>query len=263
MDILAELGFGKFIFAQWFTNTLRYFFAAGVGWMSIRFVFKRFLAAKRHNPHPTKASDLRREVIHSLKSGLIFMIPTIVLTAIGVYYPVTKIYWNIHEHSLWWYAGSFVALFLWHDTYFYWTHRMMHHPRLYRHFHSLHHQSVYPTPWAALAFNSSEALVESLVFIIAVVVLPIHWSVLPLFNLVSILLNVHGHLGHDLISRKTLERAPWRWFNHPSTHGQHHLRHRGNYSLYLVFWDKLMGTWIGHIPLAGFTSDDKKSHSDQ
>jgi lathosterol oxidase len=230
--------------------------------MSIRFVFKRFLSLRRHNPAPTKASDLQREIIHSLKSGLIFMIPTIALTLIGKHTPVTKIYWDIHEYNLWWYVGSFVLLFLWHDTYFYWTHRLMHHPRLYRHFHSLHHQSVYPTPWAALAFNSSEALVESLVFIIAIMVMPIHWSVLPLFNLLSILLNVHGHLGHDLFSRETLERAPLRWFNHPSTHGQHHLRHRGNYSLYLVFWDKIMGTWIGHIPLAGLASDNKKPHAD-
>lgn len=247
MDLVAELGLGKFIFTQWMSNLVRYFLAAGTGWFVISFALKNYLEAKRHSPTPAKKTDINREIFHSVKSGIIFLIPTLLLVTVGKDLSLNQIYWDIEQYSLTWYFASYVVLFLWHDTWFYWTHRLMHHPKLYKKFHVIHHQSVYPTPWAALSFNASEAVVESLVFIIAVMVLPFHWSVLPLFNVVSILLNVHGHLGHDIFSRATLEKAPFRWFNHPSTHGQHHLKHQGNFSLYLVFWDKLMGTWIGHI----------------
>ena len=211
MDLVAELGLGKFIFTQWMSNLVRYFIAAGTGWFVISFAFRNYLQTRRHAPTPAKKSDVKREIFHSVKSGIIFLIPTLLLVTVGKDLSLNRIYWDIEQYSLTWYFASYVVLFLWHDTWFYWTHRLMHHPKLYKKFHV------------------------------------IHWSVLPLFNVVSILLNVHGHLGHDIFSRSTLEKAPFKWFNHPSTHGQHHLKHQGNFSLYLVFWDKLMGTWIGHI----------------
>ena len=32
------------------------------------------------------------------------------------------------------------AMLLWHDTYFYWTHRLLHHPWWLRHVHGVHHR---------------------------------------------------------------------------------------------------------------------------
>ncbi|MBY0517646.1 MAG: sterol desaturase family protein [Bacteriovoracaceae bacterium] len=250
MDLVAEWGITRFMLTQWAMNTTRYFLAAGLGWLAIQWVFKRYLNLRRHSPKPQGFKEISREIAHSLKSGIIFLIPTLALVTVGKELAISKIYWDIHQHSYFWFASSFVILFFWHDTWFYWTHRLMHHPKLYKNFHSIHHQSVYPTPWAALSFNVAEAFVESFIFISAIMIFPMHWSIPPLFNMLSILLNIHGHLGHDIFSRETLNKVPFKWFNHPSTHGQHHLKHRGNYSLYLVFWDKVMNTWIGHIKVS-------------
>jgi len=46
----------------------------------------------------------------------------------------------------------------------------MHHKKLFRWFHLVHHQSTNPSPWAAYAFHPLEAVVEA--GIIAVFFLP-------------------------------------------------------------------------------------------
>ncbi len=50
-----------------------------------------------------------------------------------------------------------------HDFYFYWIHRWMHAPALYRFFHEVHHRSFNPTPGAAFSFHPLEVLLESAV----------------------------------------------------------------------------------------------------
>ena len=52
-------------------------------------------------------------------------------------------------------------MILLHDTYFYWAHRAMHHPKIYRHVHLVHHLSQNPSPWAAFAFHPFEAVIEA------------------------------------------------------------------------------------------------------
>jgi lathosterol oxidase len=49
------------------------------------------------------------------------------------------------------------AIVIAHDAYFYWAHRIMHHPKLFKHFHRAHHRSITPTPWAAYSFAIPEA----------------------------------------------------------------------------------------------------------
>ena len=48
-----------------------------------------------------------------------------------------------------------------HDTWFYWTHRLMHHRRLFKLFHRVHHESTNPTPWAAYCFAPLEAMAQA------------------------------------------------------------------------------------------------------
>ena len=64
----------------------------------------------------------------------------------------TQMYWQPAERGWAWFWGSVACGIVLHDTYFYWTHRMMHHRWLYPWFHRVHHQSTNPTPWAAYAF---------------------------------------------------------------------------------------------------------------
>lgn len=123
----------------------------------------------------------------------------------------------------------------------------MNHTKLYKRFHVIHHKSIYPTPFAAFSFNASEALVESFVFVLISLVIPVHVSVLVLFTLYSLLMNVYGHMGMDILPKKMQDSWPLKYIHHPTHHAWHHRHFNGNYGLYLKFWDKLMGTWHGGL----------------
>ena len=129
-----------------------------------------------------------------------------------------------------------------HDTYFYFTHRMMHHPRLFKFFHLVHHKSVNPSPWAAYAFNPSEALVESGIIYVFVFTFPIHLIHIFVFLIFMTLYNVYGHLGFEIYPKGLNKHWLGRWMNTSVNHNMHHQFFKGNYGLYFTFWDRVMNT---------------------
>ena len=118
----------------------------------------------------------------------------------------------------------------------------MHHPRLFRIFHLVHHQSTNPSPWAAYAFHPLEALVEIGITVLFLFIMPIHAYHLMVFSLVMIAYNVYGHCGYELYPRGFSRHWLGRWINTSVSHNQHHQYFKGNYGLYFTFWDRMMGT---------------------
>src|SRR3546814_18894497 len=57
----------------------------------------------------------------------------------------TGIYTGVNAYPLWYLPLSLFVYLLAHDTWFYWTHRWMHRPRLFRLAHAVHHASRPPT----------------------------------------------------------------------------------------------------------------------
>lgn len=236
----------EFLSFLWLNNLSRYLLLAGLAYYIFWiWGFDRFKDRFLYDVKPEK-KDLMREMTFSILSTLIFLIPTIfalLVKDLGW----NKVYFDISEKPLGWYVASYVIVFFIHDAYFYWTHRLMHHRKLYNLFHRIHHLSKKPTPLAAFAFHPLEALVESAVFVIISFTLPVHFSVLIIFNLFSLFMNVYGHLGYSLFTEKQLESFPWKYFGHSTHHSWHHQYFRGNYGFYLRFWDKFMGTWRGGL----------------
>lgn len=185
--------------------------------------------------------DLRREIGYSVISICIFaLVPiTILQTSLVTY---TQYYKDIHEQSMLYFWLAFPLIFLIHDTYFYWIHRLMHHPKLFKAFHVVHHKSTNPSPWAAFAFQPAEAFVEAGVFIVLVLIMPIHFWHLFAFFLVMMFYNVYGHLGWELYPKGFSRSWIGRWINTSVNHNQHHQYFKGNYGLYFLFWDRWMGT---------------------
>lgn len=246
MEALLKLSPIEFLSFLWLNNISRYLFLAGLAYFIFwKWGFDKFQDKFLYKERP-KSSDIKREVFYSVLSTLIFLIPTIFALSVRDL-GWNKVYFNLQDKSLTWYVLSYFVVFFVHDTYFYWTHRLMHHKRLYRYFHHVHHLSKKPTPLAAFAFHPLEALVEAGVFVIISFVLPVHFSVLVIFNLFSLFMNVYGHLGFSLFSEKQLESFPLSLFGHSTHHSWHHQFYQGNYGFYLRFWDKAMGTWKGGL----------------
>jgi sterol desaturase/sphingolipid hydroxylase (fatty acid hydroxylase superfamily) len=72
----------------------------------------------------------------------------------------------VEEYGWGYFFISVAVMLVLHDAYFYWTHRAMHRPRLFKVFHRVHHLSTNPSQWAAFAFHPLEAVVEAGILVI-------------------------------------------------------------------------------------------------
>lgn len=234
------------VFVQRFVTTttavgLRYLLVAGAAWWVAYRLFRGRWSHRKIIPRQPGASDLRREFGYSALSVIIFGLVGAATISAGRQ-GWTRMYWDISEHGRGWFLASIPVAILLHDTYFYWTHRLMHHPRLFPVFHRVHHISNNPSPWAAYSFAPAEAVVEAGIFPLMVLILPIHPLAFGLFTLWQIVFNVAGHTGFEFHPR-WLMNTPLRFvLNTPTNHVMHHEKMHGNYSLYFNVWDRLMGT---------------------
>jgi sterol desaturase/sphingolipid hydroxylase (fatty acid hydroxylase superfamily) len=180
-------------------------------------------------------------MVYSLRSIMVFGIVTGTVVY-AAYSGWTRLYIQIDDHGWVWFWLSIGVMIVLHDAYFYWTHRLMHHPRLYRAVHRTHHLSISPTPWAAYAFSPVEALVQAGIGPLIVFTIPVHPAAFGLFMVWQIAFNVFGHCGYEIFPRRFLGSRAGVFLNSVTHHGLHHEKFRANFGLYFNVWDRLMGT---------------------
>lgn len=214
---------------------------AGLAWLLGYVVFRRRWAQRKIIPEFPDRAELRREIRYS---GLTLLIYSVV--AVATFWAAqqgwTQIYWRLDAHGAIWFWASVVLTVVLHDTYFYWTHRLMHHRALFRWFHRTHHRSHNPSPWAAYAFDPLEAFVQAGIFPLALCLYPLHPLAFGLFMIWQIIHNVLGHNGYEIYPRWLMDSWLGKILNTPTNHVMHHEFQRGNYGLYFNVWDRLMGT---------------------
>jgi lathosterol oxidase len=225
-----------------FTITLvRYFGIAGIAFL----LFYKVLAARysraKIQPRHARSKDFFREIRHSILSGLILAATAFVVVS-GPLRPYTLIYTRFSDYPVWWIPVSLVLTLVVHDTYFYWMHRGLHHDRIFRYTHLVHHESTNPSPWASYSFHFIEAFLEGAVIIVLAFVMPLHPLTILLFTFVSFFINVYGHLGYEIMPRSLRHSIWFEIINTSLYHNLHHRKFKGNYSLYFRFWDRWMGT---------------------
>lgn len=220
----------------------RYLLLAGLFFMVFYVWKKRSWRFRKIQLRFPKNADYRREIGYSALTAFIFglMAWLCLATPLRAY---TLWYTDVHLYGYGYVFVSFVLTLVLHDTYFYWTHRLMHHPKVFKYVHLVHHKSVNPSPFAAYAFHPTEALLEGLIIPILLCCVPLHRIVFFLFITFMLWFNVYGHLGYELFPRRIYRHWLGRWLNSSVYHNLHHERFRGNYGLYFSFWDKVMGTW--------------------
>ncbi len=160
--------------------------------------------------------------------------------------PVFKIYADVAEYGWPYLVFSVVLWSIGLDTYFYWTHRFMHHPKFYRFFHMTHHRSHNPTPFTAYSFAPPEAVLVYLFVPIFFCVVPMHDVAFVSAMLVQITRNAIAHCGYELFPRGWARHPILGIFTTVTHHDLHHEKGNGNYAFYFTFWDKVMGTEHSH-----------------
>ncbi len=230
---------------NWYTITLiialRYFIIAGLAFFIWYVLLKNKVAFKKIQLRYPTLKDYQREILFSVITICIFAsVPYFLLNPPIRQY--TLFYKGIATHGWLWFWCAFPIMLFLHDAYFYLTHRLMHHPKLFKTFHLLHHKSVNPSPWAAFAFHPLEALVEIGIVIIFIFCMPICFYHLFFFFLFMMLYNVYGHLGWELYPKGFNKSSVGKWLNTSINHNQHHQYFKGNYGLYFLWWDRWFKT---------------------
>lgn len=217
-----------------------YFKFATLAFVIFYVLLKKPLWFRKIQKKIPKLTDYGRDILYSLVSVTIFA--SMALLVFYVLKDYTKTYSDIDEYGWGYYIFTWVAMFLIHDCYFYWMHRAMHHPVLYKHIHKVHHQSRNPSPWTAYAFHPLEAVLEVCILPILGFAFPIHGPAIGWFFLIQIIYNVYGHLGFELLPKGFHKTWIGRYFSTSVAHNLHHEKFHGNYGLYFLFWDRLTGT---------------------
>ncbi len=190
-------------------------------------------------------SQIRREIAWSLASAAIYGVPAGIVAWGWQARGWTRIYTDVDAYPLWYLPVSLFAYLLIHDAWFYWTHRAMHRPWLFRRAHAVHHASRPPTAWAAMSFHPIEAVTGAVVIPALVFLVPIHVAMLGLVLAIMTLMGVGNHMGWEILPRSLVHGRAGRWLITATHHEAHHAAYRGNYGLYFRFWDKACGTDIG------------------
>jgi Delta7-sterol 5-desaturase len=220
---------------------VRYSMLAGLAWLLAYVIFYRRWKHRKVVPRLPAGSEIRREMLYSATSMAIFSAVAVV-TVIAAKAGWTRLYFRFGDYPAAWFWISIACAILIHDTWFYWTHRLMHHRRLFRFFHRVHHLSHNPSPWAAYAFDPAEAVVQALIFPLVLVLMPMHPAAFGLFMLWQIVHNILGHTGFEIYPRWLMDTWLGKILNTPTNHAMHHEKLRGNYGLYFNVWDRLMKT---------------------
>ena len=192
-----------------------------------------------------------REIAWSLGSAAIYGIPAGVVAWGWRTHGWTRVYTDLHAWPLWWLPVSFVLCLVLHDSWFYWTHRLMHRPAWFRAAHAVHHASRPPTAWAAMSFHPLEALSGAVVIPALVFVVPLHVGVLAALLTVMTFMGVTNHMGWEIFPRAIVRGFPGRWLITATHHQLHHERYHCNYGLYFRLWDRLLGSDAGLGSFAG------------
>lgn len=220
--------------------SLRYILIAGGAYLLYYVFFRNHFFQRKIQQVFPKNRQVIIEVLYSMQTILIFAM--IFFLVVIFLRPYTNLYSEINDFGMIYYLSTIPVMFLIHDTYFYWMHRLIHHPKLFKHIHLVHHQSTNPTPLAAYSFHFSESILEGMIIPIIAFTLPVHPSALILFLLGQFIINVYGHLGFELFPSHFHKTWIGRWINTSVAHNQHHKHFKGNYGLYFLFWDRWMGT---------------------
>lgn len=202
------------------------------------------LATRMRHPGLYAGLDpqIGREIRWSLLSAGIYGIPAGIVAWGWHAHGWTQIYTDVTALPLWYLPLSILLYMFVHDTWFYWTHRWMHQPKLFRAAHAVHHASRPPTAWAAMSFHPWEAITGAIVIPALVFFIPIHVGALGVVLTIMTIMGVSNHMGWEMFPRWMVRGPLGRVLITASHHQRHHDQYTCNYGLYFRIWDQLCGT---------------------
>jgi Delta7-sterol 5-desaturase len=206
-------------------------------------LYKKFKAKFNHLRIQLKERVDGAQIKREIKNAFITLLVGAIFSSIVIYLSTkgyTKIYTNFSDNVFFSVFGFFILLFL-DDTWFYWVHRLLHHPKVFKYVHVEHHKSVDVNPFTSLSFHFLEPFLLSFWIFPAAFFIPMYAPVLGFLQIWGLLDNVKSHLGYEFFP-KWWNKSVLRFLTSSTYHNMHHSMFKGNYGVHFRIWDKLMGT---------------------
>ena len=220
---------------------IRYFATAGLFYMYYLKIKINPTNTKILSRRPADKKHLKKEIYWSMVSSAIFAFFGAVTYWLWLN-DLTAIYLNPSEFGYWYLPLSLLIILLVHETYYYWLHRAMHHPKIFKFVHRVHHQSISTTPWTAFSFHPWESVLEALIVPIILVILPVNIFVLLFYLIFMTFSSVINHLDIEVYPASFRKKWFGKLWIDATHHHFHHKEFHTNYGLYFTFWDRFMGT---------------------
>ena len=137
-----------------------------------------------------------------------------------------------------WFVLLFFLIPLWSSFHFYWIHRFLHWPPLYKIAHALHHRNVNVGPWSGISMHPIEHAVYFTNFLIHLVVPshPVHILFHAYFQTLGAVANHSGFESLVYRDKKQIQLADF-------FHQLHHRYFECNYGTVEMPWDKWFGSF--------------------
>ncbi|MDT0643497.1 sterol desaturase family protein [Zunongwangia sp. F363] len=217
----------------------RYLMAAGLFYYY--YYVKHSAKYDRLSSRKLRKGQLKKEIYWSVWSSAIFAFSGAILYWLWQN-GFTAIYLDISAYGLWYMPVSLAIILFLHETYYYWVHRWMHHPRVFRKVHKVHHDSFTPTPWTSFSFHPWESVLEAIILPLILLFIPVNIYVLGFYLLLMTLSSVVNHLDIEIYPKRFQQSKIGKQFIGATHHHYHHTEFKTNYGLYFTFWDRWMNT---------------------
>jgi len=220
--------------------SLRYFLVAGIFYLVFYSWFRKKYEAKKINKRSYKPGQFKKEIKYSLISSIIFAMAgaaIVILWQKGD----TKVYTKTDLFGWWYLPASLLIYMLLQETYYYWIHRWMHIPSVYKIVHKIHHDSHIASPFTAFSFHPLEALLQAVFLPVLLIFIPIHYFIIIILLVLMTFSSVINHLDIEIYPKKSFNS--WgKWVIGATHHAQHHKYFKYNFGLYFTFWDRIEKT---------------------
>ncbi|WP_020601424.1 sterol desaturase family protein [Spirosoma spitsbergense] len=215
-------------------------FSLGFWWLFNVSMKQQFTHRAVQN-RPRKPGQDWREIGWSVITSLIFTLMAVaVILAYNSGYGL--IYTDFNAYPLVWYPFSILLVLFIHETYYYWLHRWMHRPGVYKLVHKTHHDSLTTSPWTAFSFHPTESTLQAIIIPLLTFVIPLHTSAIGIILVIMTISSAINHLNTEIYPHNFNTHWLGRWLIGATHHSLHHTQFRFNYGLYFTFWDKWMNT---------------------
>jgi sterol desaturase/sphingolipid hydroxylase (fatty acid hydroxylase superfamily) len=220
---------------------LRYLLFSGLYHYVFFILFENKFKHRFINKGPINRKQAWMEIRTSAITSLVFALAGSVLFVLWQE-EYTFIYLDWDKHSLAYLPLSLFLALMIHETYYYWLHRWMHYPKVYRLIHKKHHDSIETNSLTSFSFHPIESFLQAVILIPIILWIPMHAAVLLLFLIIMTISGTINHAGVEVYPSFFNKNWITKWLIGATHHDIHHKKAGYNFGLYFTFWDRWMGT---------------------